>query len=335
MISLNEYIKEQEFNNIFERYLLDELRVSLHCWVKTGIGYDLPYYVPTLLESYKYNFNNCKDVVKTIVDYISNDDSNIKDHSRTFKFDNITFFDKLQIHFILQGNSGYVKSKSKKNVVYIQLKLLDKPFEEYTLREHRFFIYTIIHELTHAYADYLLRIEGKPSIIYLMKGNYAQEYTNAVKWMRPFTKNPNVKNLLGKCRYFLDEQEMVAYLGTVKETVTNIFNTIKPSYKDLKFDELLKLFSEEYIWSEYLDISKFIENIDDIDKDELLKCYNKVFNKDVDYNYLIGDIKDKWETFKSEFVQAFIEAYADCEEEIKLESFVSFGFNYFERFSNL
>lgn len=318
MLNLIDVVIYEELKKNFNDYLLDNLRVALHCYQKTDADYALNYHIPRIFESYKYNFDNCSEVVKAVMDYLESID--VYEHTRTFKFDNILFFNKLQIRFAYKERSAYIKSKSKKGVVYLQIQLFNKQFDEYSLKERRFVIYSLIHELTHAYEDYLIRLEGKPSIIYLMKGKYYKEYRTASKWMYGST----LTSTLAKCKYFLNDHEMVAYLGTVQETVKNIFKDIKPSYKDLKFDELLKLFSEEYIWDEYVKLNVFMESFDDIEKDKIVNAYKVVFRETIDYNEYTQELKDKWEKFKIEFVQAFIEGYADCEETLMtFESFVS------------
>lgn len=324
MMNLSDFVIYEELKKNFNDYLIDNLRVALHCYDKTGFGFDLEYFKPRIFESYKYNFDNCSEVVKEVLEYLESIEPH--EHSRIFKFDNIVFFNKPQIKFATRERSTYIKSKSKKGVVYLTIRILNVPIEEYDIKQRRFLIYSIIHELTHAYEDYLIRLEGKPSIIYLMKNKkYAREYTTA----NLFMKGNTLASSLAKCKYFLDDHEMVAYLGTVKETVKNIFNKIKPSYKDLKFDELLELFSEEYVWDNYVKINVFMETIDDIDKDRFANVYKQVFRYSIDYDEYVKELKTKWEKFKSEFVEAFIEGYADCEENLTFESFVSFPAEYY------
>ena len=337
MKNITDYILESNYRTYYkayEQYLLDEIHVALCCFQKTDIGF-CPYYSPQIFEY--YNFNNCGNVLKAIIEYIESLGKDIFKHPWSLdckKYE--VFFDKLQISFIKDNKmhgeyvkskglettlGGYVKSKSKKKSVYIKLFLLDKNIDEYSLKELQMLYYTIIHELCHAYNDYLLFLGGKQSIRVLMKGKYAQEYKSAIKWLQMIRNDKDYKKGLARCKYYLDEAEKFAYLGTVKETVKNVFNKIKPTYEDLKFDEILDLFKDEYVWSEYMHINMFIDSLDELDKDKLVFSYKILFHKDIGTNELIEELKEKWDSFRKEFINEFIEAYADCAETMQVEHY--------------
>lgn len=311
MKTLSELLLEHVYART-EFELLDELKLAMICYQKTdGIS--------SICESSKYNFENCGAIVKNVVSYI--EDMDWRTHIKEFDVKDV-FFKKLSVSFVIYGNLEGSYIETKDDTVYIELNLYQSNIDKWDLKQRRRLIYTLIHELAHSYKDFLRKNEGKPSINSLMIGDYKREYKTAVAWYKTSLKDNDFKKQLARCKYFLDENEMEAYLATVEETIKNVITEVNPTYKDLKFDEILDMFKDEYIWQDYIHINVFVNELNNIDKSKLAREYNFLFRTKLSADDIIKDIKDKWNHFQKEFVETYIDGFAECFENLEYDRLI-------------
>lgn len=326
MKCLREYIQGRLNSSYAECQIanvLSNINKSLLIWSSSGISS-----LHGLFDESKYNFDNCEDVVEKIVNVLYN----IELNKQTLKFDfNNTFFK----HLILEINignriiGGHEKRSLPSDTVSFELQILkNKSVDEYSLREHRKLRYMIIHELTHAYENFLIKQDGNEAgIFYPEDSKEYKKYNISINWILSGRQLPKLKEELILCGYFLDEHEKFAYLGTVKETVKNVIEKVIPSYKDLKFNEIIEMFKDEFNWESYIKISAFIDGLSEnkTDKDlryKICRLYNSIYEDEQSEDNIINELINKWEDFKKEFVHAFIDAYAECEADFKLEYYI-------------
>lgn len=326
MISLNKFIQER-LNNGYVEYqisnLLSNINKSLLIWSSSGISS-----LHGLFNESKYNFDNCEDVVEKIINALY--DIELNKQTLEFDFNNVFFK-----HLILEINVGnciigaHKKQTLPNDTVSFELQILkDKLIYDYSLKEHRKLRYMIIHELTHAYENFLIKQGGdEAGIFYPEDSKEYKKYNISVNWILSNRQLPKLKEELVLCGYFLDEHEKFAYLGTVKETVKNVIKKVIPSYKDLKFNEIIEMFKDEFNWESYIKISAFIDALSENKTDENLRykiyrLYNGIYEDDLLEDDIINELINKWEDFKKEFIEAFIDAYADCEADFKLECYI-------------
>lgn len=319
MINLTDFVIIQEINRIYEQTIVDDIMTAMRCWHKTnGI----------LFESNKYEFEGCGKVMSVVDEYVYNLDEQ-SNHSKKFDCSNYnTFFKTLHIEFKFGNDIHgiYLKAKSNNSELYLELYLLSKPFVEYNEKEIGDFQYTLLHELSHGYKTYLDNLENKDIVSELLNKQYSNEYQKALNRLLR-SKYEDFHKIIARCRYFLDEDEKFAYLAILSKSVKNITNKNKPSFEDPKFDELIETIKSEYIWSEYVNISAFIDSINKLDENnqrKLVQAYNLFYKTDYDFNKIKDMLKNQWEDFKKEFIDTYMDSYIEYfNENVVLESFIS------------
>lgn len=307
---LSQLILEHNYEQILNTYWKDKLKIAMTCWTKFDNNCDWP--ILSLLESSKYNFTNCGKVIKKVVDYVDSLET-FEEHSKEFDCSDLeVFFKKLSVEFTKRNR--YLKTEN--DIVHITISLPNKSYSDYDVKEHKRLVYNLIHELTHAYEDYLVKKNGQVSIIDIIDQEYVRKYNISTKWISTTLKDDNVLKNISRCKYYLDKHEKFAYLGTIEETVKNIYDKVNPTYFELKFDEILELFSEEYIWKEYIHLNTFLNNLDKVEDKKLKESYYVLFHIQKEAKEIRDELLDGWEDFQREFVEAFIEAYDECSENI-------------------
>ena len=324
MLDLERYIEKYNIIEDIENCVANKIILSLECWINTFKIIPLSYDVPKIFESVG-QFNNCGKVIKMIINYMRD---HIEEESYTHNFECSqldVFFDNLIINVKnSQYNYGqFVEYKDKTVTIDLFIKnekLISNDIE-----------YCLIHELIHSYEDYIRNSKGLPSINNLFKDSkYRYEYQQALKYMHldkiykdgyEESDEEYSTRIIAKCRYFLDEHELKAYLGTLKDCIHNISEKIGPTFRDLKFDKVIELFRKEYIWQEYLDIYVFMNNIEDIDDIILQNVYYNFYHKKIEKEKIIKELRNKWNKFEKLFLKYFAKGYSEDLENIKLESF--------------
>lgn len=325
MIDLGAYIEQKNFNNRIDSILVEELKFALSCWIKTFKAIPLQYNIPSIFES-AGQFNNCGKVVELVMKYILDN----KETKYTHEFDCSdldVFFKKLKINVEKYNSStyGYYDDTTNETVTLnLYIKNYNRTYKNIASIESDI-EYTIVHELIHAYEDYIRKTRGLPSINTLFDNiDYKKEYRRALSNIHSGDDNIEdeyINKLIAKCRYFLDEQEQKAYLGTVKTCVQKITKKVGPSFRSLKFDEVIDLFKDEYIWEEYKDIYIFIKNINKVDNELLMKIYKYFYTKKLSADEIKDELTKKWNKFEHIFIKNFTKSYASSIQDLKLESF--------------
>ena len=334
MRNFREFIKEQKiYENLLKEdsnILLEELRRSLIIWSSFGISSRMH-----LFESSKYHFEYLDEIVNDIFEWINTQDIP-KEQNKIFDFSKYDVFFKkliLKVRLANKLEGGHEKENLESDTVSFELTLIkDKPINEYSLYETKRLNYLIIHELCHIYENKIMIDDGNPNgIFYDIDSKEYKKYTRAVDYLISGRSIPKIKEELVLCGYFLDEREKFAYIGTIKQTIKNIFGDINPTYEDLKFEEILKLFSEEFIWNKYVKIDVFIKSLDENeDKDlryKIWRIYNGLYDEEIPEDEIIEELKNKWEDFKKEFMEEFLISYDECASTMKLEKFIDMDFS--------
>lgn len=330
MKKLSEFVEEQNiYENLLEinsNILLEEFRQSLLIWSTFGITSKF------LFESSKYHFDYLDDIVNKFFEYIAEKNEFHEEETKIFDFSKYNlFFKKVILKIKLENNleGGHEKENLNNDTISFELTLFkDKPIEYYSLYEYKRLNYLIIHELCHAYENYLIKQSGNPNgIFYDENSKEYKIYQSSIVWLRSGRNMSKIKKELILCGYFLDTHEKFAYIGTVEKTVKNIFDKIKPTYKDLKFDEILDLFKDEFIWKNYVEIDVFIKSLENNEDDKNLKykvwrIYSGLYDEEISEDDIIKELVDKWEDFKKEFIEEFLLSYDKCAQTMKLEAFI-------------
>lgn len=218
------------------------------------------------------------------------------------------------------------KNKSHNEDLRLELHLLNKPFDKYDEKEIGDFQYTLLHELSHGYKTYLDNLENKDIISELFNKQHLNEYQRALNKLISY-RYEDFHKIVTRCRYFLDEDEKFAYLATLSKSVKNITNKTKPSFENPKFNELISNIKSEYIWSEYISISAFVDSLDKLDENnqkKLVQAYNLFYKTESKFDEIKNKYKTEWEDFKQEFIETYMDSYTEYfNENVVLESFIS------------
>ena len=268
MISLSLY---KECKNNLDKLLIEHLSIDYK--------YNLNYPETLILEKYGI-YNGCENLAIYLNKKVKNKliNSN-KEKFTVYKndlknFKNV-FFDSLTI-IIKKSNEvsgGYVaKSKYDSNIT-INLNVD-------TRIKNDNYVDIFIHELIHAYNDYLLSINGIQSLFKISNTDFYKYISKHNEY------------LLKHALYFLNNYERNAYIGQLKaELIKNkdIINNPIDALKAIKKSEIY----QSYAIIEQI-INKF-ENLDNDGKRKLDEISNKISNgKYATFESLIKTLKSKY-----------------------------------------
>lgn len=275
MISLYLY---NECKNNLDKLLIEHL--------STEYKYNLNYPEILILEKYGI-YDGCENLATYLNKRVKNKllNGNIKEKFTVYKkdlkqFKNI-FFDSLTV-IIKKSNEvsgGYVaKSKYDSNIT-INLNVD-------TRIKNDNYIDIFIHELIHAYNDYLLSINEVQSLFKISN-------TDFYKYISKHNdEESDDEYLLKHALYFLNNYERNAYIGQLKaELIKNkdIINNPIDALKAIKKSEIY----QSYAIIEQI-INKF-ENLDNDGKGRLAEISNKISNgKYTTFESLLKTLKSKY-----------------------------------------
>lgn len=297
MKNLSEYILDQKLNE----HLLDDIILCTQCrWNVQMMSYS-EYIVPYIFES-KGHFDKCGLAIQKIY-------NQIKDQN---KYENVIidcselelFFKTVTINFTKDKNSSLLGAYVSCNTSNVNIELITNFCDTWTDELE----YLLLHELMHAYEDWTRKKSGKQSIF----TDFSLEYKRAALALR-MNKDDIQKNL-ARCKYFLNDHERNAYLGTLEETIKNVTKKVHPKWTDLKFDKVLETIQNEYIWKEYFELNKFILNFEDFEYKLIEQKYNSLycnFSNKKSYREIKKEIESKWKKFKYKFEELFSKIYCD------------------------
>lgn len=328
MKSLTEVVLENEF----EKYLIDDL--------KMGIASVLCLQCPNIIIKESLNIfeamsqlDNFKEILDNIVlKFLNKLPLKFEEKEYNIKISNSNDFCndiKVKINHIgeYQSTAEYEKLSADYKTVYMNL-YLDNRF--------KFHLNTIgsliMHELLHAYEDYCRLSNGRPSIFDELSNKYIASREN-------INNSDKIIRNLATLGYFLNDKERRAYISTMSSDILSIIDKIKPSYRDLKTDKVLKELKNTGVWKIYFDFGKFILYLDKIDDKKLEECYsianttrkeikdywNEIFKnkpkekgtppdkiKLKNANEIRKECKNVWNKFKKKFDSTFIKIYSTC-----------------------
>ncbi|MCH5167576.1 MAG: hypothetical protein J1F35_06735 [Erysipelotrichales bacterium] len=320
MKSLQEYIIDDKFEN----YLFDNLKTFL-------IYNDL--YSGIIEESLEL-FANYQTILDIILNDIKKLHKNFEEKQIKISINSSQDYPKnvyINLFHRKEGISGAFNKALKNGDVYIDLNL----GENFRIKWNRIKI-MILHELMHGYHEFVRISNNQPSIF----DEYTKEYKIATKNLH---KQSNyLIRYFAFLKYFFNKEEIESYLATLELLFIQIIDKIKPSFEDLKFDNIKKLIKEEDVWRTYFSFGKFVLNIDNIDDKELEQSYAEICETIEDKDKRIKDrieylkklskgeitiepskdkispksaeeirkeCKDAWKDFEREFNSVFLEVF--------------------------
>ena len=323
-------ISECYIDSIFEKYLLESLRISLLCLQKCSLR-DYWYNIRESSEIFESlsQLDNFQKVHKIIRTFLQKLESDFEDKEYEIDLRKARIFCeliKINISHSDETSAEYYNISNNFKTVYINLNLS----EHYKFGYDQAACSLILHELLHAYEDKCRRENGKKSIFDEFSEKYAAGFENIN------SDNVIIKNL-GVLNYFLDSHEQRAYLSTLELDILNALDKINPSFEDMRTDKIFNEIKKSGIWKTYFEFGKFVALIDKIDDKLLERSYYKASKtrktkikdsidkinalkekrklKD-DYVKLANDIRKEckkvWKKFNKKFEETFIKVYANC-----------------------
>ena len=282
MIQLNEYIIENEIENDILN------RIYFHTCVEFKLTNNLyPYHID---ESYG-KFDNAGKVVKHIIDVLKEHcESQVIDCSD----DNVYFkFINININSRYKGYAQYVKYDN--NTVYINICTEQHDFNE----NIDIYIKLIIHELLHAYEDYN-RIKNTGQGIFAY---YNEKYKKSFAHVN---SQNDIKRLLSRCNYFLNDQERNAYLSQIETDIESIFKNEHIKIEDFNYTGFKDKLKNTDIWKQYFKLSTFILKLKNSEYSNEQKQYvenvwNQLYNEKKTFNQIAKKLYNNWLKFEQKF----------------------------------
>lgn len=283
MIQLNDYIVENEIENDILN------RIYFHTCIEFKLTHNLyPYIVESLGK-----FDNAGKVVKHIVDVLKEHcESQVIDCSN----DNVYFkFIDISINSRYKGYAQYKKYDN--NTVYINICTSQQDFNE----NIDIYAKLIIHELLHAYEDYN-RIKNTGQGIFAC---YNEKYK---KSFAHINSQNDIKRCLGRCNYFLNNQERNAYLSQLESDIENIFKNEHIKIEDFNYTEFKDKLKNTDVWKQYFKLSTFILKLNNSEYSNEQKQYvediwNQLYNENKTFNQINKELYNNWQKFENKFEQ--------------------------------
>ena len=280
MKTFNEYI--------FEDYIIE--RLYFHTCVEFKLDHPLyPYIVESLGK-----FDNAGQCIMTIINDLS---ENLTSHKIDCRNDNV-FFDFIYIEISNNGYGSASYNRYENKTIYMTLYCKDEEDFETDVDEYA---KIILHELLHGYEDFnRMNNEGKSIFDY-----HNDKYRNSFKAINSFD---DVTMYIGRCNYFLNDQERNAYLSSLETEIEKIFRNKHITIEDFNYTKFKEMLKNSGIFKIYFDLKKIIimlsqDNIDDKTKEHVENVWKKLYREDMTYNMIIKEISSKWKKFKNKFEQ--------------------------------
>lgn len=283
MQTIKEYINENELYNILKNHLIYHINIEQQI--------ENPF---SIFNESLGTFNNCGKIAQEVFDKLYENYTkvlciNVKKYK--------VYFDELKINCnkstTLYGTYIGQENRIVTIEMYIPEKLTYEDFDE--------FIFLLIHELMHGYEDKRRIKHDKPSIFNLLDDTYNKSF-------KLLTANNEITRNISKLKYFLNDQEVNAYFGTLDEIIKRLIEKNNITKDNIKYDKLIDDIKQQYIFKEYFNLCKFIiqinnDNIDNKDKNKILDIYNNYYKENITYNKFVKNINTKWNKFYSKFNQ--------------------------------
>lgn len=284
MIQLNEYIVENEIENDILN------RIYFHTCVEFKLTHNL--YPYSINENYG-KFDNAGKVVKHIVDVLKERcESQVIDCSD----DNVYFkFINININSRYKWYAQYKKYDN--DTVYINICTSQNNFNE----NIDIYVKLIIHELLHGYEDYN-RIKNTGQGIFAC---YNEKYKKSFGHLN---SQNDIKQVLSRCNYFLNDKERNAYLSQIETDIESIFKNEHIKIEDFNYTEFKDKLKNTDIWKEYFKLSSFILKLNNSEysndqKQYIEDTWNQLYNEKKTFNQINKELYNKWLKFERKFEQ--------------------------------
>ena len=287
MKNLNDYIIELNYEN----YLLE--RLCTHCSLEYKWTHSLDprfTFYNSIYESLG-KFDNAGKVVKHICDVLKN---NYESQIIDCKEDNV-FFDFVDIN-IKEGLDSAEYYEYKNNTLYIALYCSIKVL---FIDNIDAYAKLILHELLHGYEDYNRIKTGKPTLLNIDDPSY---YIST-RYLNSFNE---IKNVLSRCKYFLNAQERNAYFSGLEDDIIKLIKTNNYYLDKFDYNKFKSDLKKTNMWEVYYQLSVFINNMNNLDNDKkqrITDIYNQIFKDNKTFNNIYKEFKVKWRKFDSKFNQ--------------------------------
>ena len=284
MKTINEYIIDNEL----EEDILN--RLYFHTCIEFKLDHNLyPYIVESLGK-----FDNAGLVVKHIIDELNN---NFQSQIIDCQADSVYFkYIDIQINNQQNGLATYIKYQD--NTVFIEL--FCKSLNDFKFNIDSY-VKTIIHELLHGYEDYN-RIKNTGQGIFAY---YNDKYENSVN---NINSQNDIKLLLSRCNYFLNDQERNAYLSQLETDIESIFKNEHITIEDFNYTKFKYKLKNTDIWKEYFKLSIFILKLKNSEwtneqKKYIEDIWNNLYKEKRTFNQINKELYNNWQKFEKKFEQ--------------------------------
>ena len=283
MKSLNEYITESKL----EENILN--RIYFHTCVEFKLNNSLyPYIVESLGK-----FDNAGKVVKHIIDTLKD---NFESQTIDCTDDNVYFkYINITLNTNANGYGSYLKFRD--DTLYVELGAK----KEYFVANIDRYTKLLIHELLHGYEDYN-RIKRTGKGIF---AHYNDKYKNSFANLNSLI---DVRMLLSRCNYFLNDQERNAYLSQLETDIESLFKNEHITIENFNYSKFKNKLKNTSIWKEYFKLSIFIlklknSKFSNKQKEYVENTWSKLYNENKTFNQIIKELYANWEKFEKKFEQ--------------------------------
>ena len=283
MKSLNKYVIESKL----EENILN--RLYFHTCVEFKLNNNLyPYVVENLGK-----FDNAGKVVKHIIDTLK---GNFESQTIDCTDDNVYFkYINITLNTDANGYGSYLKFRD--DTLYVELGANKEYFAENIDRYTKL----LIHELLHGYEDYnRIKNTGKGMFAY-----YNEKYKNS---FANLNSQNDVKMLLSRCNYFLNDQERNAYLSQLETDIESLFKSEHITIENFNYTNFKDKLKNTNMWKEYFKLSTFIlylnnSKFSDEQKKYVENIWEQLYNEKKTFNQINKELYANWEKFEKKFEQ--------------------------------
>ena len=283
MKSLNKYVLESKL----EENILN--RLYFHTCVEFKLNNNLyPYVVENLGK-----FDNAGKVVKHIIDTLK---GNFESQTIDCTDDNVYFkYINITLNTDANGYGSYLKFRD--DTLYVELGANKEYFAENIDRYTKL----LIHELLHGYEDYnRIKNTGKGMFAY-----YNEKYKNS---FANLNSQNDVKMLLSRCNYFLNDQERNAYLSQLETDIESLFKSEHITIENFNYTNFKDKLKNTNMWKEYFKLSTFIlylnnSKFSDEQKKYVENIWEQLYNEKKTFNQINKELYANWEKFEKKFEQ--------------------------------
>lgn len=281
------HLSEYMIENKLEENILS--RIYFHICVEFKLNNNLyPYAVESLGK-----FDNAGKVVKHIIDVLK---VNFGSQEIDCTNDNV-YFKRINITVNMGENIYGSYLKLKDNTLYIEIGAK----KEYFIENIDRYTKLLIHELLHGFEDYnRIKKTGKGIFAY-----YNDKYKNSFANLNSLN---DVKMLMSRCNYFLNDQERNAYLSQLETDIESLFKNDHITIENFNYAKFKDKLKNTNMWKEYFKLSAFIlklknSKFSDEQKKYVENIWEQLYNEKKTFNKITKELHNNWEKFEKKFEQ--------------------------------